>query len=82
MAQRAVFRVRSTPLIAPPDDDPSADSAFAAGDLAHAHRDWSVLEDEWECYAVIHTGRRLSPELVVPLLARHRTDATGMLGRW
>jgi hypothetical protein len=49
-----------------------------------------VLEDEW-MLAVIHSGRRLSPELVVPVLARHRTDATrharalvaaGSLGRW
>ncbi len=41
--------------------------------------------------AVIHSGRRLAPELVVPLLARHRTDATrharalvaaGPLGQW
>jgi hypothetical protein len=49
-----------------------------------------VLEDEW-VLAVIQSGRRLAPELVVPLLARHRTDAirharalvaAGPLGRW
>jgi hypothetical protein len=33
-----------------------------------------VLEDEW-LLAVVTTGRRVAPELVAPLLARHRTDA-------
>lgn len=52
--------------------------------------DWPVLEDEW-VLTVVRIGRRLAPELVSPLLARHRTDATrharalaaaGPLGSW
>ena len=52
--------------------------------------DWPLLEDEW-VLAVVRNGRRLAPELVPPLLARHRTDATrharalvaaGPLGDW
>jgi hypothetical protein len=52
--------------------------------------DWPVLEDEW-VLAVTLAGRRLAPELVAPLLARHRSDATrharvlvaaGPLGEW
>jgi len=52
--------------------------------------DWPVLEDEW-VLAVLRNGRRLAPELVPPVLARHRTDATrharallaaGPLGTW
>ncbi len=52
--------------------------------------DWPVLEDEW-VLAVVHNGLRLAPELVPPVLARHRTDATrharalvaaGPLGDW
>lgn len=52
--------------------------------------DWPLLEDEW-VLAVIRNGRRLAPDLVPPLLARHRADATrharavvaaGPLGPW
>lgn len=52
--------------------------------------DWPVLEDEW-VLAVLRNGRRLAPDLVPPLLGRHRTDATrharallaaGPLGQW
>ena len=52
--------------------------------------DWPVLEDEW-VLAVVRSDRRLSPELVAPLLARHRGDqvrharvlvAAGPLGEW
>ncbi len=52
--------------------------------------DWPVLEDEW-VLAVIRAGRRLAPDVVPPLLGRHRTDATrharalvaaGPLGHW
>lgn len=52
--------------------------------------DWPVLEDEW-VLAVVRNGRRLAPELVSPLLSRHRTDAVrharaisaaGPLGAW
>jgi hypothetical protein len=36
--------------------------------------DWALLEDEW-LVAVLVSGRRLAPELVPGLLARHRGDA-------
>ncbi len=79
------------PLVAPPADDPRPITPPAAS--ATWHRlvdDWPVLEDEW-VLAVIHSGRRLAPELVVPVLSRYRTDATrharalvaaGPLGQW
>lgn len=52
--------------------------------------DWPVLEDEWTL-TVIASGHRLAPDLVVPVLARHRGDglrharamvAGGALARW
>ena len=52
--------------------------------------DWPLLEDEW-MLTVVRSGRRLAPELVPTLLARHRTDAirharalvaAGPLGDW
>ena len=52
--------------------------------------DWPVLEDEW-VLSVVRSGRRLAPELVPPVLARYRADATrharalttaGPLGEW
>ncbi len=92
VAQRAgVLPGASQLLIAPPDDDPRPVTPPAASATwRRIIADWSVLEDEW-VLAVIHTGRRLSPELVVPLLARYRSDATrharalvaaGPLGKW
>lgn len=81
----------SAPLLAPPADDlrpvtpPSATATWR-----RVVDDWAVLEDEW-LLAVIHSGRRLAPELIVPVLARYRTDATrharalvaaGTLGQW
>jgi hypothetical protein len=81
----------STPLVASPADDarpltpPSATATWR-----RVVDDWAVLEDEW-LLAVIHSGRRLAPELIVPVLARYRTDATrharalvaaGTLGHW
>lgn len=81
----------SAQMVAPPDDDPRPVTPPAAtATWRRIVADWPVLEDEW-VLAVIHSGRRLAPELVVPLLARHRTDATrharalvacGPLGRW
>ncbi|MEY2583015.1 MAG: hypothetical protein QOE09_2864, partial [Ilumatobacteraceae bacterium] len=78
-------------LVAPPDNDPRPVTPPAAtATWRRIITDWPVLEDEW-LLAVLHGGRRLAPELVVPLLARHRTDATrharamvaaGPLGRW
>lgn len=52
--------------------------------------DWPVLDDEW-VLAVLRNGLRLAPELVVPMLTRHRTDqvrharvvaAAGPLADW
>jgi hypothetical protein len=52
--------------------------------------DWPVLEDEW-LQAVVATGHRLAPDLVVEVLRRHRSDpvrharalvAAGALGGW
>jgi hypothetical protein len=92
VAQRAgVLPGVATPLVAPPDDDPRPVTPPAAtATWWRIVADWAVLEDEW-VLTVVHTGRRLAPELVVPMLARHRTDATrharalvaaGTLGEW
>jgi len=92
VAQRAgLLPTERAPLTAPPDDDPRpVTPPSATATWRRIRSDWPVLEDEW-MLAVIHSGRRLSPELVVPVLARHRTDATrharalvaaGPLGRW
>ena len=64
------------PPIAPPDDDPRPVTRPSCS--ATWHRivdDWSVLEDEWMLH-VLQRGWRLAPDLVVPVLARYRTDAT------
>jgi hypothetical protein len=92
VAQRAgLLPTARAPLVAPPDDDPRpVTPPSASATWQRIKTDWPLLEDEW-LLAVIHSGRRLSPELVVPVLARHRTDATrharalvaaGSLGRW
>src|SRR3954465_11804067 len=92
VAQRAgLLPTARAPLIAPPDDDPRpVTPPSATATWQRIKSDWPLLEDEW-MLPVIHPGRRLSPELVVPVLARHRTDATrharalvaaGPLGRW
>jgi len=92
VAQRAgLLPTARAPLVAPPDDDPRpVTPPPATATWRRIMADWPVLEDEW-MLAVIHSGRRLSPELVVPVLARHRTDATrharalvaaGSLGQW
>jgi hypothetical protein len=92
VAKRAgVVPSAAVPAIAAPDDD---DRPITPPQATLTWRqlvdDWPVLEDEW-MLRVIHTGRRLAPELVVPVLARYRTDATrharalvaaGPLGRW
>ncbi|MEA3184937.1 MAG: hypothetical protein QOJ74_1414 [Ilumatobacteraceae bacterium] len=92
VAQRAgMLPGRSATLVASPGNDPRPVTPPSA--TATWHRlvdDWAVLEDEW-VLAVIHSGRRLAPELVVPVLSRYRTDATrharalvaaGPLGQW
>ncbi len=92
VAQRAgVLPGERARLISPPDDDPRPVTPPAAtATWRRIVADWPVLEDEW-VLAVIQSGRRLAPELVVPVLARHRTDATrharalvaaGPLGTW
>lgn len=92
VAQRAgVLPGASAQVIAPPDDDPRPLTPPAAtATWRRILSDWPVLEDEW-VLTVIHSGRRLAPELVGPLLARYRTDATrharalvaaGPLGKW
>ena len=78
-------------LVAPPGPDPRPPTPqMATKTWRRVVADWPVLEDEW-VLAVLHSGRRLAPELVPPLLARHRTDATrharalvaaGPLGEW
>ncbi|MBP9052069.1 MAG: hypothetical protein KBF94_05560, partial [Ilumatobacteraceae bacterium] len=77
--------------VAPPAADPRSVTPHSATTTwRRVVADWPVLEDEW-VLAVIRSGRRLAPELVPPLLARHRTDATrharvlaaaGPLGAW
>ena len=79
------------PIVAPPAADPRpCTPPSATTTWRRVVSDWAVLEDEW-VLTVIRSGRRLSPELVPPLLARHRTDATrharvraaaGPLGEW
>ena len=77
--------------VAPPAPDPRpATPQSATSTWRRLVADWPLLEDEW-VLAVVRTGRRLAPELVPPVLARHRTDATrharalvaaGPLGQW
>src|SRR5436305_3133664 len=62
--------------IDPPGDDPRPTTPpSATATWRRIVGEWPVLEDEW-MLAVIRSGRRLAPELVVPVLARHRTDPT------
>jgi hypothetical protein len=92
VAQRAgvLPGAAASPVAPPADDQRPITPPVATATWRRIVADWSVLEDEW-LLAVIHGGRRLAPELVVPLLARHRTDATrharalvaaGTLGQW
>jgi hypothetical protein len=92
VAQRAgVMPAAVAPSVAAPIDDPRPVTPPAAtATWQRIVADWPVLEDEW-LLTVIHRGLRLSPELVVPLLTRHRTDAirharalaaAGTLGEW
>ena len=77
--------------VAPPAPDPRTPTPQAATRTwRRVVADWPVLEDEW-VLAVVRSGRRLAPELVPPVLARHRTDSTrharalvaaGPLGTW
>lgn len=77
--------------VAPPAPDPRPPTPqTATRTWRRVVANWPVLEDEW-VLAVVRNGRRLAPELVPPVLARHRTDATrharalvaaGPLGDW
>jgi hypothetical protein len=60
--------------LAPSDPRPLTPPS-AAATWRRVVGDWPVLEDEW-LVTVAANGWRLAPELVVPLLARHRGDAT------
>lgn len=81
----------AAPTVAPPATDPRPITRpSATGTWRRIVADWPVLEDEW-LLAMVQRGRRLAPELVPPLLARHRTDAVrharvllaaGPLGQW
>lgn len=81
-ASTVVRRAGSTPLVvdastalAPPASDAREVTSPTATALWRAVcADWPVLEDEWLA-TVLSSGHRLSPELVVPLLVRHRNDS-------
>lgn len=65
----------AAPLVAPPQPDPRPVTAPAVtATWRRVVADWPVLEDEL-VLTVVRSGRRLAPELVPPLLARHRQDA-------
>ena len=75
--------------LAPPDDRPTT-SARAVQTCRQILADWPVLEDEY-LLAIVAGGLRLAPELIPPLLNRHRSDpvrharvllAAGQLGDW
>ncbi len=77
-------------LVSVPDDPRPVCSARAAALLLDVLSEWPVLLDEW--FATLAAGgKRLAPELVVPLLGRFRSDpkrravvleAAGPLGEW
>ena len=72
-----------------PDDRPPCVAA-AADRWHHITVSWPVLEDEW-MFTLISNGWRMPPELVAPVLRRHRRDpvrrtrtevACGPLAQW
>jgi hypothetical protein len=63
------------PFAAPEDDPRPLTPPPATRTWRQISTNWPVLEDEW-LLAVVTAGRRLSPELIGPLLVRHRTDVT------
>lgn len=75
-ARRAGFvpRAPAPPLRPPPADDRPWCSAAAAVTWRIVVREWPVLEDEW-LLTVIEQGQRLSPDVLVESLQRHRSDA-------
>jgi hypothetical protein len=92
VARRAgVLPAAAVPPVAAPGADPRPITPPPVTSTWHRLIDnWPVLEDEW-MLAVVSTGHRLAPELVAPVLARHRNDAVrharalaaaGPLGQW
>lgn len=75
--RRAGVRVAPpcSPFAAPAEDPRPLTPATATHTWRQIVANWPVLEDEW-LLAVVTAGLRLSPELIGPLLVRHRTDAT------
>lgn len=80
----------AAPLAAAPADPRPCTPPAATATWQRIVTEWQVLEDEWLLTVVQH-GWRVAPELVVPLLARHRGDAVrharallavGPLGEW
>jgi hypothetical protein len=78
------------PLDLPPPDERPTTPPGAAATWQRIVDDWPILEDEW-LLTVVAAGRRLAPELIEPLLVRHRGDAVrharsmlaaGELGEW
>lgn len=74
--RRAAFMPR--PPVARPAPPAADQRPTTPPSASHTWRrivaDWALLEDEW-LVAVVASGRRLAPELVPGLLARHRGDA-------
>ncbi len=80
----------AAPLDLPPPDQRPTTPPTAAATWQRIVDDWPILEDEW-LLTIVATGRRLAPELIEPLLTRHRADAVrharavlaaGELGEW
>ena len=57
----------------PPTDDRPACTPAAVERWYHVTTSWPVLEDEW-MLTLITNGWRVAPELVPPVLWRHRSD--------
>jgi len=94
VARRAGLRVDDRHRASADGPGPAADRPTTPAPATHTWRavvaDWPVLEDEW-LLAVVATGHRLAPDLVVEVLRRHRGDpvrharallAAGSLGEW
>jgi len=79
-ARRAAFVAMpsATPLQAPVVDTRPMVSVAAAATWRTIVDEWAVLEDEW-MLAVCDAGQRLSPDVLVAALARHRNDAARRL---
>ena len=66
--------------VAPPADDARPITpATATATWRRIITDWPVLEDEW-VLTIVRVGRRLAPELVSPVLVRHRGHVESIVG--